>query len=322
MPDARATFLRATRAVRRDGLKVVVARKLRRRFVRQARLDKLRQRSKKQAAQITSLRRQLAKVEKSAAAAEETGARLESLELGLADAIGYKAPVRVHPNLTESPNVPVGEVDFGDFRRLTPISELWGYDRGLPIDRFYIERFLGKHADDIRGHVLEVGDDAYTRRFGGARVQKIDVLNLKDDPGTTIQADLSSAPHIPSDQFDCIVFTQTLQLVWDLEAAVATLHRILRPGGVLLATFPGITHTQDVNWFPYWYWNLTSGSATRLFGQVFPPEALAVEGHGNVLATVAFLEGIAAEELRPSELDFRSPTFDVTITVRGTKPAS
>ena len=97
------------------------------------------------------------------------------------------------------------------------------------------------------------------------------------------------------------------------------LHRILRPGGVLLATFPGITHTGDTKWSPYWYWNLTSGSATRLFGEVFPPEALAVEGHGNVLAAIAFLQGIAAEELRPDELDFRTPTFDVTITVRATK---
>lgn len=265
MSDARATFLRATRAIRRDGLKAVAARKLRRRFARQA---------------------------------------------------------KVHPKLTESASIPVGGVDFGDFRRLEPISVDWGFDRGLPIDRFYVERFLGKHADDIRGHVLEVGDDTYTKRFGADRVEKIDVLNLKEGPGTTIQADLSSAPHIPSDQFDCIVFTQTLQLVYDLHAAVATLHRVLRPGGVLLATFPGITHTQDSNWYPYWYWNLTSGSANRLFSEVFPPEALTVEGHGNVLAAVAFLQGIAAEELRPEELDFRSPTFDVSITVRATKPVS
>lgn len=218
--------------------------------------------------------------------------------------------------------VPVGGVAFGDFRRLVPISALWGYDRGLPIDRYYIERFLGEQASDIRGDVLEVGDDAYTRRFGGGRVTRSDVLNLDDLPGTTIRADLTSAPQVPSDRFDCIVFTQTLQLIYDVRAAVATLHRILRPGGVLLATFPGITHSLDGRWSAHWCWSFTPSSAMRLFGEVFPEKALAVDGHGNVLAAVAFLHGLAAEELRPEELDFRSPAFDVTIAVRAVKPAA
>ena len=75
-------------------------------------------------------------------------------------------------------HVPVGTVDFGHFRRLIPISKEWGFDRGLPIDRYYIERFLQRHAADIRGRVLEVGDNAYTRRFGGDRVTNSDVINL------------------------------------------------------------------------------------------------------------------------------------------------
>jgi SAM-dependent methyltransferase len=217
-------------------------------------------------------------------------------------------------------HVPVGEVDFGDFRRLVPISMEWGFDRGMPIDRYYIERFLQEHAADIRGHVMEIGDDAYTRRFGGDRVTHCDVVNLYESPGTTIQADLVSAPKIPSDNFDCIILTQTLQLIYDLPSAVVTLHRILRPGGVLLATFPGITHTQDGQWAKHWCWSLTPASGRRLFGEVFPPEALQVEGYGNVLAAVSFLHGIAAEELKTEELDFRFPAFDVTIALRASKP--
>jgi hypothetical protein len=64
----------------------------------------------------------------------------------------------------------VGQIRFGDLRRLTPISRSFGYDRGQPIDRYYIANFLGRHSGDIRGHVLEIGDDRYTRRFGGDRV--------------------------------------------------------------------------------------------------------------------------------------------------------
>ena len=222
-------------------------------------------------------------------------------------------------NSRDAGHVPVGAVDFGSFRRLVPISAVWGFDRGLPIDRYYIERFLQRNAADIRGRVMEVGDDAYTRRFGRDRVTRSDVVNFYQIPGTTIQADLVSAPQIPSGSFDCIIVTQTLQLIYDLRSAVATLHRILRPGGVLLATFPGITHTQDGQWAEHWCWSLTPNSGKRLFSEVFAPEALCVEAYGNVLAAVSFLHGIAAEELKPEELDFRYPAFDVTIALRASK---
>src|SRR5690242_583275 len=69
-------------------------------------------------------------------------------------------------------------VDLGNLRSTEPISEVSGYDRGLPIDRYYIERFLNQNADLISGAVLEIGDDAYTRRFGGSRVTRSDVMNI------------------------------------------------------------------------------------------------------------------------------------------------
>ena len=61
---------------------------------------------------------------------------------------------------------------------VTPISRLWGSDRGLPIDRYYLERFLERHAGDVRGHVLKLYDDSYTRLLGGERVTRSDVLNV------------------------------------------------------------------------------------------------------------------------------------------------
>ena len=88
----------------------------------------------------------------------------------------------------------VGMVNFGSLRRLTPISRHFGYDRGRPIDRYYIENFLAHHADDIRGHVLEIGDASYTRQFGGDRVAKSDVLHVtSDNPEATIVGDLANA---------------------------------------------------------------------------------------------------------------------------------
>jgi SAM-dependent methyltransferase len=212
-------------------------------------------------------------------------------------------------------------VRFGSLRRLSPVSRTFGYDRGKPIDRYYIERFLEDNADVVRGRVLEVGSSAYTRRFGGARVRSVDVLNVcPGDPGTTIVGDLASADHIPSDGFDCLLVTQTLHLIYDLPAAVATLHRILAPGGALLTTFPGISPISADRWAESWYWALTPLSATRLFGDAFGPGNVQVAAHGNVLTSVAFLEGLAARELRREELDAHDPQYPMLITVKASKP--
>jgi SAM-dependent methyltransferase len=211
-------------------------------------------------------------------------------------------------------------VRLGSLRRLTPISRHFGYDRGLPVDRHYIERFLEENAAVVAGHVLEIGDSAYTRRFGGRRVTNIDVLNIDaGHPETTIVGDLASADHIPSDSFDCLVITQTLHLIYDLPAAVETLHRILRPGGVVLATFPGISPLSTDRWAETWYWSLTPLSARRLFSEAFGPDHVEVSAHGNVLTSIAFLEGLAARELRHSELDTHDPQFPMLVTVRAVK---
>ena len=74
-----------------------------------------------------------------------------------------------------------GQMDLGDLRRLAPLSREFGYDRGQPVDRYYIEAFLAASSGLIRGRVLEIGDRSYTERFGGDRVTQSDVLNV--NPG-------------------------------------------------------------------------------------------------------------------------------------------
>lgn len=215
---------------------------------------------------------------------------------------------------------PVGTVDFGDLRVLTPISHEFGYDRGQPIDRYYIERFLDVHRDTIRGHVLEFGDDAYTRRFGAGRVSRSEVLHVSEgNPKATLVADLTSADTIASDVFDCIILTQTLQFIFNHRAALATLHRILKPGGTLLATVPGITKIPQDRWGELCSWSYTQYSVQRLFAEAFPHSTLLVESKGNVLAATAFLHGIATQELSPEELDHVDPLYQVLITIRASK---
>lgn len=210
--------------------------------------------------------------------------------------------------------------DLSGLRRLSPISREWGFDRGLPIDRHYIERFLKASAADIHGRVLEIEDDMYTRRYGGDAVSVGDILHVVEgNPRATIVGDLTSADHIPSNAFDCAVITQTLHLIYDVRAAIRTLHRILKPGGVLLATFPGLSRTSHSEWEGSWYWGFTSASASRMFGETFGESATTVVSHGNILTSLGFLHGLAAEDLTAEELDFRDPDYDLLITARAVK---
>jgi glycosyltransferase involved in cell wall biosynthesis/SAM-dependent methyltransferase len=217
---------------------------------------------------------------------------------------------------------PLGTVDFGDLRRVSPVARKLGRDRGLPIDRHYIERFLAARAERIAGHVLEIGDDRYTRKFGGTQVTRSDVLHVSpDNPRATIVADLTSAAHVSSDEFDCIILTQTLPFIYDLSAVVATLHRVLKPGGVVLATMGGVTQTSRTPTDQWdYYWGFSTGSARALFEEQFPAPGVFVESFGNVLAATAFLHGLASEEMQPEELDYRDPDYQFLIAVTAVKP--
>ena len=202
---------------------------------------------------------------------------------------------------------------------LEPISREMSYDRGLPIDRYYMEKFLERNSTDIQGCVLEIGDNSYTLRYGGARVEKSEVLNVtEENPLTTIVADLAKAD-LPLNQFDCIVLTQTLHSIYDLQSALNTLHRILKPCGVLLVTFPGLTRRSLNELSGSRYGSLTSDSAKQLFGEIFQPSNVTVEACGNVLTTSAFLYGFSADELRQEDLEYRDPAYDLLITVRARK---
>ena len=219
-------------------------------------------------------------------------------------------------------------------RRL-PVSDLYGFDRGLPIDRYYIEHFLARFAcrpgytsGDIHGHVLEIGGHDYVDRFGvaGERpgpgiVHLIDVLHESEiNSEGTIFGDLVSPGVLPSDTFDCIICTQVLPVIWDTRSVLGNLHRSLRPGGVLLLTVPGITRSlvpERDNWGDFW--RFTRASTRRLMVEAFAGGHVEVESYGNLQAATFFLQGFAAHELSLAELQLRDPNYEVTIAARAIK---
>ena len=204
-----------------------------------------------------------------------------------------------------------------------PVSRVFGFDRGTPIDRYYIERFLEQNKPDIRGRVMEVGSASYTRRFGSNQIQQIDVLHATPgNPHATLVGDLATGVGIPANAFDCIVLTQVLPFVFDLVSAVKTCHHALRPGGVVLATVPGISQISRYD-MDRWgdYWRFTDLSARRLFHEAFLPDGgtVAVQTAGNVAVATSFLKGLSLEEMSPEELDPTDPDYQVIITIRAKK---
>jgi SAM-dependent methyltransferase len=219
---------------------------------------------------------------------------------------------------------------FARLRRLEPSSRIYGFDRGTPIDRYYTEHFLARHAGlesyvegDVRGRVLELGDDRYAKQFG-RDVERLDVLHLQaGNPAATIVGDLVSGEGLPDEAFDCILCALTLHLIYDVHDAVRSLQRMTAPGGVVLATFPGISRTvrPDADRTGD-FWRMTTRSARLLFEEAFDPRDVEVEAYGNVVSAMAWLHGLAAEELTSEELDARDPDYEVLVAVRAVKGLS
>ncbi len=215
-----------------------------------------------------------------------------------------------------------GKINMGDFGRTTPYSDHFGYDRGGPVDRYYIENFLQKHTHHVHGRVLEVGDNEYTLRYGGAKVEKSDILHVEEgNPKATFVGDLSNAPWLPDNSFDCIILTQTLHLIYEYKEALRTCYRVLKPGGVLLMTVPGISHIDQGEWKKKWLWSFTESSIIKLFEETFPGAESSVEVFGNVLVATAFLYGLGLPELKKEQMDQVDEHYQVIITVSAIKPA-
>jgi SAM-dependent methyltransferase len=215
----------------------------------------------------------------------------------------------------------ISPVNWGDLRRVTPISNVWGLDRGGPLDRYYIKNFLERNRADITGHVLEVKDPWCTDTYGTG-VTHVDVLDIDAaNERATIVADLSTPGSVPIDAFDCFVFTQTLHIIYDIRAVLSNVYRLLKPEGVVLCTLPAVSRInyEDGGLESGDFWRFTSASVRRLFGEFFAPDSYEVAGFGNVLTCVAFLHGLSPDELTRDELDFVDPWFPLIYCVRAVK---
>jgi SAM-dependent methyltransferase len=206
---------------------------------------------------------------------------------------------------------------IGPYVRTGPVSNSWGEDRGTPIARWYIDRFMAEHQGDIHGRVLEVKGDEYVTRFGHD-IDRVDILDkYATNERATFVADLQDADVIPDATFDCFVLTQVLEYCLDPKAAAAQSARILKPGGVLLSTSSGI----NMNANEFEVYRYTEVGYRQVFESAFGEANVQIESHGNSLAATAGLTGLAAEELDETELTFLDRRFPVVHTCRAVRRA-
>lgn len=203
-----------------------------------------------------------------------------------------------------------------------PISRQFGFDRGKPIDRYYIEKFLGENSSYISGTVLEIGDNAYTRAFG-KNVLKSEILNYEPSPLCTIVGDLSTGENIPSEKFDCIILTQTLQFIYDVDSALKNAYNALKPGGTILLTASGISQISRYD-MDRWgeYWRFTNASLKKLIEDNSGDSKIEITSYGNVEIAKAFLEGLSCEEIPADLFSYNDNDYQVLLTAAVTKPES
>ncbi len=198
---------------------------------------------------------------------------------------------------------------------LSPISSIFGLERGLPIDRYYIEKFLSENTQYIRGTVLEVAEREYTLKYGFDVKESICMHVSDSDGGNNIIANLETGEGIIADFADCFILTQTLPFIFDIRKAVQNVVKFLKRGGVALVTVSGITQISryDMDRWGH-YWSFTSASLKRLFEECDDVEDIEVQSYGNVKTAVSGLYGLAIEDMEENELIYNDNDYQQIIT--------
>ena len=198
-----------------------------------------------------------------------------------------------------------------------PMCRDFGITRGTPIDRKYIEQFLEKYREDIKGEVLEIADNTYTLKYGEDRIKKSYILHVKGWGDGVICGNLETGDGIDNNRYDSAIVTQTLMFIYDLKKVVFNIHRMLKPGGVALVTVAGISQISRYdaeNWGSYW--GFQRDSLKKLFEEYFKEQNITIESYGNVKTATAMLYGMCAEEISIEAFKYNDLQYPVILGIR------
>lgn len=205
--------------------------------------------------------------------------------------------------------VPTFQMDFGDFRRHVPVCPSFGYTRGTPVDRFYLEQFVDDIRSQVVGVTLEIGGRPGNRElyeFWGAT----EYYTMDADPraGADLIADAHDRSACKQESLDCVILFNVLEHCarpWDV---VENVHHWLKKGGTVFCMVPNI---QRIHRDPRDYWRILPDALQGLFDRFMTR----VITYGSLLTSIAALSGVATEELTLAELGQVNPQYPVVSCV-------
>ena len=197
---------------------------------------------------------------------------------------------------------------------LVPVSRNFGFDRGAAIDRYYIEKFIEAHKDCIHGDVMEIGDLRYTKKYA-TNIKNSYTLHVKGWGENAIKGDFVTGEGIRENMVDCLIFTQTLQHIYDIPSTIKNIYKILKPGGRILMT-NGVIAQLSLYDYHNWgeYWRFTDQSMRKILCEVFDEDKVTVSSYGNVKTAVAFLLGLCVEDLSETDFEFKDEQYPMVVT--------
>lgn len=194
------------------------------------------------------------------------------------------------------------------------ISNKFGVERGNPIDRVFINRFLGNNRKYIHDIVYEIGDNEYTLKYGKNCASKIFTADENDDRNNIIVGDLQSGLGCDEKVCDCFILTQTLPFIFDINSAVKNIMKMLKPNGVALVTVSGISMISMYD-YERWghYWGFTEQSIKKLFIEIGKASNVDVISYGNPKLASGFIYGLSEEDYKKEDFDYNDTVTPVTI---------
>jgi SAM-dependent methyltransferase len=192
---------------------------------------------------------------------------------------------------------PIGQVAFGDFVRNAPFCPNYGFSRGTPIDRFFLDCFITKIRDEVVGDVLEIGGVQENRvRYRLQHASSYRTMDIELFPGVDFAGDAHDPAASPASSFDCILLFNVLEHCKEPSIVVENVHRWLRAGGKAFCLVP---NAQRVHRDPRDYWRIMPDALEYLFRNFASAEVFT---YGNLITTIAALSGLGAEELSSEDL--------------------
>ncbi len=206
--------------------------------------------------------------------------------------------------------------NLDDQDRVTPMNDSFGYRRGTPIDRYYIQNAIKEYSKEIKGSVLEVGGNDYTMLYSNTSLKDSHILNYTHmDGNNVIVGDLTKHDSLKEQKFDTFICTQTLNFIYDFESAISTSYELLNNGGYFIGTVASVSNISKYDndrWGDYWRFT-EKGIKKALDNSQF--QVIDLSGFGNVLAAKSMFDGCVIEDFKNLQLlDHVDPAYPVIIS--------